>query len=495
VSGAPAPGSIVVRLNGRFRAYAGVWDDQDLNRTGIPTTTYTLTPTTISVMGANGKPVTANVYTYTRSTTVSNNKQSNYGMTEYTRLYPGFDGVTAGGIKYGASVEIRQDNPVAPGGGVNGSVSGADRARGGLYVRREWGYIGTDELGVLRFGTEDSPSSLYLTGTFENFNDGGWNGDVWYGLATGAQLVWPFADSGYYYPENRIVYLSPRYHGFDFGVSWQPGTGNASIYDGNCAAAATSGTIGTSPITVPATSGYDYGGVGCDRLSSTSVSAESARSRNVIDAVLRYRAVFGAVGMVATGGYIGGGHVAYSGAPYVTSVSSTTHQALYTKPVTYNGLSVGDFGFAMTYGGLQVGGHYQFGRFNNAAATGAGAAFSTVPVGGKGGDAWIAGLSYTIGPVILGAAYLDVDSQGAFAYQAGATPADSKVAAGLGQRRESGVQAGGTLKVAPGLGMFLSYLWDERKQAGYDFSSGLIGSSDNNKIRAQAATLGTSLTW
>jgi hypothetical protein len=56
------------------------------------------------------------------------------------------------------------------------------------------------------------------------------------------------------------------------------------------------------------------------------------------------------------------------------------------------------------------------------------------------------------------------------------------------------------LRVAPGLGIFLSYLWDERKQSGYDFvTSSIVAGTDEatagNKIRAQALTLGTSLTW
>jgi hypothetical protein len=54
--------------------------------------------------------------------------------------------------------------------------------------------------------------------------------------------------------------------------------------------------------------------------------------------------------------------------------------------------------------------------------------------------------------------------------------------------------------VAPGLGVFLSYIWDERKQSGYDFvNSAIVAGGDdpaeNNKVRAQALTLGTSLTW
>jgi hypothetical protein len=95
---------------------------------------------------------------------------------------------------------------------------------------------------------------------------------------------------------------------------------------------------------------------------------------------------------------------------------------------------------------------------------------------------------------------VSTDSTGAFAYAAGKAPYLSVEIPGLGQRHEEGLNAGGTLKVAPGLGVFLSYLWDERKQAGYNFDTSAIvaGTATPNagsQIRAQALTLGTSLTW
>ena len=58
-----------------------------------------------------------------------------------------------------------------------------------VYLRREWGYIGTDQLGTLRLGSTDGPSSLYMTGNFENFNDGGLDGDVNFFLPGNATLV------------------------------------------------------------------------------------------------------------------------------------------------------------------------------------------------------------------------------------------------------------------------------------------------------------------
>jgi hypothetical protein len=459
--GTPKPGQVIVRLNGRFRFYAGMFDDQDFNRSSIS------------------------------GTTVTQNKQANYGFTEYTRLYPGFDGMTAGGLKYGASIEIRQDSSAAPGGGTAGSVSGADVYRGGLYVRREWGYIGTADLGTIRFGTIDDVSSLYLTGVLENFNDGGWNGDVRYGLASNAQLRWPFADDGSEYATNKLVYLSPSFAGFDFGVSFEPSSAGANIDDGNCANANTSNTVAVSTGgTAPANGISD---VGCDRLESTTVAAEAGRRRNTVDALLRYRvALDNGIGLAATASYTGGGHVHYVG-PYYTGSAGK-----YTIPVTYNGLSLADFGAQLTYAGILIGGNYQVGRFSNALASGSSQSFSLEPVGGKQASAWSAGASYTFGPAILGATWVETDSTGAYAYAAGKTPALSVELPGLGQRHEEGLNAGGTLKVAPGLGVFLSYIWDERKQAGYNFTTSEINagtSTAGNNVHAQALTLGTSLTW
>jgi hypothetical protein len=487
----PEDGQVIVRLNGRFRFYGGLFDDQQFNRSGTSSiTSYSLSaPETVVI---NGKSQTAQVVTGKTTSSFSQNKQANFGFIEYVRLYPGFDGRTAGGLKYGASVEIRQDNTVAPGGGTAGSISGVDTQRGNLYVRREWGYLGTDQLGVLRFGTIDDVSSLYLTGVLENFNDGGWNGDVRYGLATNAQLRWPFADDGNSYETNKLVYLSPSFAGFDFGVSFEPSTAGANIDDGNCAAAGTSNTIGTSPFTVPAPITSI---VGCDRLESSTTAIESGRRRDTIDALIRYRHAFdNGVGVAATASYTGGGHVDYLGPDYVASGKE------FVRPVTYNGLSVGDFGVALTYAGFLVGGNYQFGRFSNALASGSSQSFSLAPVGSKPASAWSGGASYTFGPAILGATWVATDSPGAYSYSAAVNPAESAVTKGLGQRHEAGLNTGGTLKVAPGLGVFLSYIWDERKQSGYDFvNSAIVAGGDdpaeNNKVRAQALTLGTSLTW
>ena len=266
----PAPGTVTVRLNGRVRFYAAYIEDRDADNS-------------FAVAG-------------------STSKQANYTFGEYGRLYPGFDGLAANGLKYGASLEIRQDQSSGAGGGSFGSISQANRARSALYFRRIWGYMGTDKLGTIRLGAVDSASSTYMTGNFENFNDGGLNGDVPGLFSQSTIITWPFADVGNLYTTSKAVYLSPQFFGFDFGVSYEPNSGNVSIQS-SCGGGS---FVGSSFISA-GSSGNS--GPGCDRLSSSASNVESARRRNTFDGLVRYRGTFGPVGVAATAGYINSGHV------------------------------------------------------------------------------------------------------------------------------------------------------------------------------------------
>jgi predicted porin len=444
----PAPGTVTVRLNGRFRAYAFYTTDRDVDN---------------NTSGVTGGTATTGA-----------NKQANYGIAEYARLYPGFDGVAANGLKYGASLEIRQDNNSAAGGGLYGGVSQQNRSRGNLYLRREWGYLGTDQLGTIRVGSTDQPSSLYMTGNFENFNDGGLNGDTPAFISSNAVVTWPFADVGNYYTTSKVVYLSPQLFGFDAGVSWEPSTANVSGDGGNgCGGASYEGSS-----FVPGASG-GISGPGCNRLSSTSINAESARRRNTFDGLLRYRGSFGGFGIAATAGYIGGSNVKDdSGLPFNNNASIAG-----LRP-NYEGLSAGDFGLAVTYGGLSVGGKYMFGRYNGQLGI-------LVPKGFADGESALVGASYTIGPVIVGAHGLYNKSAGDLGN------------ANFGrQRTELGIGAGGTYSLAPGVSLYLSYLYNERKQNGYNFLTGAgvtagnaAGTTANNKVTSQLISLGTAFSW
>jgi hypothetical protein len=423
-----SPGSLTVRLAGRLTAYFAVATDSTKGG-GQVTTAPGVAPTSL------------------------NTKQAPYQVYEYARLYPSFDGQAANGLKYGAFLEIRQDNNRPPGGGVNGSVSGATATRGALYFRRETGYLGTDNLGFIRFGSTDGPASLFTTGTIENFDNGGWNGDLT-PYASSTQPTWPFADVGALYTTSKIVYVSPKFFNLlDFGVSFEPNTGNVT--------GSVSGCNGTTAV-----------GTGCDTASSTSVLAETQRRRNTIEAVARVRTAVGPVGFAGTVGYITSSVVANNSTP--------------PAALQYQGLGVLDIGTQVTFGGLAVGGHVMGGKVNSQ--------WQPSPQGADNSIGWVAGASYAVGPVIFGASYFNYQSPGS---KTNLTPAV------VGNRSEYGIAAGGTLTLAPGAYVFLSYLYGSRHQSGVDFISGAVSNANtglgfvrtNNNVTSQGIQLGTQFRW
>ena len=107
----PAPGTITVRLNGRVRFYAAVVNDRDADNT----INGTVTTNTVGLPGGLSSTTTTPL--------TGSQKQANYGFGTYSRLYPGFDGVAANGLRYGASLEIRSDVAAGAGGGAFGNVS------------------------------------------------------------------------------------------------------------------------------------------------------------------------------------------------------------------------------------------------------------------------------------------------------------------------------------------------------------------------------------
>ena len=443
-----SPGEVTVRLGGRLVAYGGVGADSGQH------------PGYLSATSAQIAHGTYNATTNPLGATAANTKLASYGIGEYARLYPSIDGLAANGLKYGAFLEIRADSGVAPGGGLNGSVSGATATRGDLYYRRETAYLGTDNLGFLRIGATDQPTSLFITGTFENFDDAGWNAQIAGGNAsfpttTGSLPVYPFPDVGALYTTNKIVYLSPKFADLvDFGVSFAPDSGN------------TNPTIGACTYANTATA------VGCDTTSSTSVSGENKRTRNTVDGVVRLRTATGPVGIAATAGGIYSGVVAYNG----TSANTVVPQ--------YNGLAVFDGGLQVTYGGFAIGGHIDYGEFNTS--------WTPQPKGGRDALAWIVGTSYQFGSAVVGISYFNVQNPGSW----------STVTSGAVGRtfNQSGLAAGGTLTLAPGLYTFLSYLYGDKHQAGVDLLTGVAGSAaapivTHNNVQAQSLVLGTRVAW
>src|SRR6195952_4957780 len=157
VNAVPAPGTIVIRLNGRVEVdvtalYSGV-------NTGV---------------NANGTP--------------NGFKVNPVGITSYMRLYPGFDGVAANGLRYGAAVELRENfgagNATTFGNntGATATSPSANTSLETVFVRRAFTYLASDRVGIVRLGQTDGVIGLFDNCVFTsqcwdagvgNFNGGG----------------------------------------------------------------------------------------------------------------------------------------------------------------------------------------------------------------------------------------------------------------------------------------------------------------------------------
>jgi predicted porin len=486
--GAPAPGTITVRLNGRFQFFAGGYGNSDMNdsyyydvQTGLasyspfvvsPTATAITAGVTKSLTGAviqpttiaPGVPTPAGFY---RSAVLNNAKVQNYGIVDVARLYPGFDGVAANGLKYGASFELRSWDYGGAGGNTYSSPSQAGRERDLIQFRRAYGYVGTDQLGTLRFGMTDGPSSLFLVGNFENFNSGGWNGAIPASFTGQLNNPWPFPDVGAEYTTNKVVYLSPQIFGFDLGVSYAPDSSNLNGDNGGgCENQAANGNV------VGPGSGA-VAGSGCDLLSSSTI--DYRRFRNLIETAVRYRGSFGPVGVAAFADYSFSGKVNYSGA--IGGPAQTGGVQQY-KPMSY-GLGGGQ----LTYAGFSVGGMGRGGNFNDLQNNEA-----LQPEGTNSETAYVVGGSYTTGPLVVGAHYFH-------SWQAGFQTAASKASGEVGTMNTQGIAAGGTYSVAPGLAVYLEYLWGQMHQRGVDLDLNIAGAATHNTIVTQYLGVGTGLSW
>jgi hypothetical protein len=376
-----------------------------------------------------------------------------YYFGEYTRLYPGVDGVTASGIKYGAAVEVRQNSG---GTGVNQATNNIAGSGGNtLFFRREYGYVATDQLGQLRFGQTDGAYTLFLVGNFENYDyEGGWDGDLPALFSANTQITWTVPDTGNWYTTSKLIYLSPSFGGFDFGFDWEPSS-NQTSGDGSCA-----GTTGNNVVSL-----------GCATVSSISgpyatISSELAERRNMVSFDGRYRGSFGPVGLIVEGAYIHSG-VVNDANPGV-------------DPVNYNGYSFFDGGSVVTFGGLAVGGHVDVGRKN---------ANSLLYKGGEDETSFTAGFSYALGPYQVGTTFSNSLFQGNWNGNATTGAKDT-----YGAEHDIGLSVGGNFNWAPGATLYVDYLYGTKHEANRDFFAATTGKFNNN-TRAQGLIIGNKFQW
>jgi hypothetical protein len=428
VYAAPTPGTIVIHLNGRVEAdvtanYSSV--DKGQTATGGPT-------------GFKLNPV---------------------GTSAYVRLYPGFDGLAVNGLRYGASVELRENF----GGGTNGnsgataSSPSANTSAQTIYVRRAFSYLATDQAGLVRIGQGDG-----VLGLFDNciFTSQCWDAGETALNGGGSQetlpsnVVPPFvwlSQSGADYGNNKIVYLTPQYYGFDFGLQYASNEGNSF-----------SNATGSTPLQ-SATCGQ-----ASDNCENLSAGNDPTRWLNQVGVGLRYQHNFGAVDFKTYGFWETAGKEDPSGIAIVSPKPGVGNGS-----VAYDNLNFYKGGVAVTAFNFTAAFDYIGGAVNGQ--------LNERPTGGVSMNAELMGLTYANGPITVGSQFGIIDSQG----QADLT--------GVSQRHEFELAIGGNYKLAPGLQLVLEYQYAHRHQGDFDFTTGADGRTVDGQY--QGVTFGTVLTW
>ncbi len=216
----PTPGTFVIRLNASLVVEAAV-----------SSTTFNQYTVPVSATGSNGA---AGSGTTSYSVTPGVYKQNPQSFYSYARIYPGVDAMATNGMRYGAAIELRENwaSTTITGSNVNSSSASAESSTQTMYVRRAFMYVASDKLGIVRFGQGDGVLGIFDNGvtSFQSVSpSGGMNGsDVQQAMPQNAVLPFPFyAQNGIDYTNQKLVYLSPQFAGFDLGLEYAPSNSNA----------------------------------------------------------------------------------------------------------------------------------------------------------------------------------------------------------------------------------------------------------------------------
>lgn len=305
-------------------------------------------------------------------------------------------GKAANGLEYGAVIELQND-------GVFNTTVDIDES----YV-----FVSSPTLGTIRFGEEDSAASLMQV-RVPTISGMGPDGDFDDALRTGAMSILTGINDGS--DATKIIYLSPQFAGFDFGISYAPNAGE-----------------GERGMTVTTSS-----------TSATAVTANTpqrdrATIENELSMALRYRGTIGPVGVQAGLGYM-------QADPAFADQTTLQDIKVYTA-----GLNLSALGFT-------VGGEYTWGKYS-----GTSVGRTALTNGRDDSSHWLIGATYTAGALAIGAFY-------------GVGEQDRGGTSGVREQTVWGI--GGAYTLAPGLELIASYNHVEDKNIASAVGNNAAGST------------------
>lgn len=265
-------------------------------------------------------------------------------------------GKAANGLSYGAQVELQIDNFMPQASTTAGTGVDTDEA---------WGFISSPTLGTLQFGDQDSAASqmaVSLPGAVAQLGmSAQWDEFVALAADGNRYLVADINDGN---DSTKIIYMSPQFFGFDFGVSFAPNRREGEEYR----------TV---------TSGLTAGTQVLQRDPNDSL-------RNELSGAIRYRGSFGNIGVTA-------------GLAAHRADAAANNNNLQDVSEYQAGLQVTGFG-------LTVGGMYRWGKYGGVSTT-------ALASGRANSTTYGLGATYVTGAIAVGAFYAKAerDNGGALA--------------------------------------------------------------------------------
>jgi hypothetical protein len=356
-------------------------------------------------------------------------------------------GKAAQGFTYGGQVDLEFN-------ALEGNLTGGNRSgvqRSTAVVGEAYVYVAHERFGQIRMGDEDGVlGGLMNSGFITNFGTGGVYG-VWEQFQirqSGNRTQTGAAQLG---DNTKVIYMSPQYYGFDFGVSYAPNGGGFG--NGGCP---------SDTATAGCDRAYAFRGATAWAVAPAAQLGAMAR-RNEYQIAARYRGSFAGVGVSATAGYIGAG-TAYD-------LSNAGAQVR-----TMNGLNVWQVGAQATYMGFTLGAVYYQGDYNFF--------WGNTVRGDRQAQTLNVGASYTSGPFTFGSNMVTGVYEGGARSDFDAASGrlvrqSSPVAYGdrhnLASQRRWGMSVGANYRLAPGLDLIAEYVYHSVRENGRDLDSARAG--------------------
>lgn len=304
-------------------------------------------------------------------------------------LYVDVEGRVANGLVYGAHIEVQNDN-----------VTGTAGDTSTLSLDEAWGFIRHASFGEVRYGSEDSAASLLQVrapGSGVLGTDGDWYDFV---VSTGVYSTYILSGINDGNDASKVIYLSPQFAGFDFGLSYAPNSGEGPRRE-----------LGAS---------------------TTIQQRDRTSLEDEFSGAIRYRGTFGPVGVIAGLGAM----TARSGQ------LNTAGQALNPRGQTVTAYTGG---LVFTGYGFSVGGEYTFGQYN-----GSSVGRTALAPGLDDSYHFNLGITYTLGPVVFGGVF------GQGKQDNGTTRVGTNIVSNP-DRTHTVWGVGVLYNLAPGLGLFALY--------------------------------------